>query len=376
MLTKNMPHLVLDERVRTAAEGCHLHEMHIVGLFSAPLSRLDDAVHISPLFHQTGVAGRRLLVSSDNVVGDHVHAKRRDHLRELVLDERIGMVRTARQEDGQLTLLAALRQNILAALLDQGSILSLSLQSRAQRSLGSVLADTVFLEEGKDLLAQQRLIAEVDHGRLYTVLQCHGTADHVGVSCDNGTVIAVDGAVIVLMLKDHIRHKDKSCSSLRQFAEPFVEFLDMRVGEFRRETDVVAHHRAQRALVFLECRLRAKHHLKASTREERMPERKLLIHIQHTRNGDNLGLLRQGRLFGTTKEQLVFLAIDILSLVVVLSLVVEDPLTLVAGVIAATTAKAIHRHEALVFAALAVEQTSLARRLPEQIVKRGMMQLG
>ena len=293
-----------------------------------------------------------------------------------MLDERIGMVRTSRQEDGQLALLATLRQNILAALFHLRSILLFRFQGRSQRSLGSVLADTVFLEEGKDLLAQQRLIAEVDHGRLHTVLQCHGTADHVGVSRDNGTVITVDGAVIVLMLKDHIRHKDKSRSSLRQFTEPFVEFLDMRVGEFRRETDVVAHHRAQCALVFLECRLRAEHHLKTSTREECMPERKLLIHVQHTRNGDNLCARRHRRLFGTTKEQLVFLAIDVLALVVVLSLVVEDPLTLVAGVIAATTAKAIHRHETLVFATLAVEQTSLARRLPEQIVKRDMMQLG
>ena len=350
--------------------------MHIVGLFGAPLSRLDDAVHISPLLHQTGITGRCLLISSDDVVGDHVHTERRNHLRELVLDKWVGMVRTTRQENGQLAFLATLRQNILAALFHLRRILLFRFQGNSQRSLSSVLVDTMLLEEGKNLLAQQRLIAEVDHRRLHTVLQRHGTADHVGVCRDNRTVIAVDGAVIVLMFKDHVRHKDKSRSSLRQFTEPFVEFLDMRVGELCRETDVIAHHRTQRALIFLKRRLRAEHHLKAGAREERMPERELLIHIQHARNGDNFCARRHGRLFGTPKEQLIFLAIDILSLVVVLSLVVEDPLTFVAGVIATPTAKAIHRHEALVLTALAVEQTSLARRLLEQIIERGMMQFG
>ena len=188
--------------------------MYIVWLFGAPLSRLDDAIHIGPLLHQTGVAGRCLLVSSDDVVGDHVHAKRRDHLRKLVLDERIGMIGTTGQENGQLAILATLCQNIFAALFHLSSILPLSLQGRSQRSLSSVLVDTVFFEKGKDLLAQQRLITEIDHRRLHTVLQCHGTTDHVGVGRDNRTVIAVDGAVIVLMLKDHIGHEDKSCPTL------------------------------------------------------------------------------------------------------------------------------------------------------------------
>ena len=349
--------------------------MDIAGLFGAPLSRLDDTVHISPLLHQTGIAGRCLLVSPDDVVRNHIHAECRDHVRELVLDEWIGMVRTTSQENGQLTVLATLCQDILAALLHLRSILTFSLQCSGQRSLSNVLVDTVLLEEGQDLLAQQRLITEIDHGRLYTMLQRHGTADHVGVCCDYRAVITVDRAVIVLMLKDHIRHEDESRPVLRQLAEPFVEFLNMRVGEFRRKTDIVAHHRAQRTLVFLECRLRAEHHLKTSAREERMPERKLLIHIQHTRNGDDLCARRHRGLFGTAEEQPVFLAIDILSFVVVLSLVVEDPLTFVAGVVASSTTKAVHCYKALVLTALAVEQTCLARRLPEQIVERDMMQL-
>ena len=57
--------------------------------------------------------------------------------------------------------------------------------------------------------------------------------------------------------------------------------------ELGGETDVVAHNRGEGSLIAMEVRLAAKFHLKACFGKQSVPERELLIHVQHARNAHN-----------------------------------------------------------------------------------------
>ena len=144
----------------------------------------------------------------------------------------------------------------------------------------------------------------------------------------------------------------------------------MGVDKFGRETDVVAHDRGQGALVALEGALGAQHDLETGFGEQRVPEGEVLIHIQHSRNGDDR-LLRVAlhRFLSSVKEKMVFIGVDVLSLDIVFAFVVEDALALVAGIETAPSGKLIHGHEAMVLAAFTVEELGVVGRHIEQVVK-------
>ena len=74
MMFHDVAYLILDKRVGTTTKGGHLNEMDIVGLFSTPLTRLDDAVHVSPLAHEISISRASLQVAAYDIIGDDIHA--------------------------------------------------------------------------------------------------------------------------------------------------------------------------------------------------------------------------------------------------------------------------------------------------------------
>ncbi len=101
------PHLIQQESIRTASERGHLHKVNMLPLLCNPLGGLEDPVNIRPLRNDVGVLYVDDFILSNNVFRDHGNPVFMDHIRYLMLDERIGMIRPAGQQDGQLIFTAS-----------------------------------------------------------------------------------------------------------------------------------------------------------------------------------------------------------------------------------------------------------------------------
>ena len=136
--------------------------MYVVGLLGTPLARLDDAVHVGPLAHKIGFSRARLHVTAHDVVGDNIDTECGNHLRQFVLDERVGVIGTAGQEDGEAMLATALLQYLHILLVERPDIVVLRLDGSLIGGLALCTPHAVGLQKSTDLLAEQLLVAEID----------------------------------------------------------------------------------------------------------------------------------------------------------------------------------------------------------------------
>ena len=103
------------------------------------------------------------------------------------------------------------------------------------------------MEIFRDLLLQSLVVGEVDDWRVDRLLEVDDALDDIAITRYHRTVEAVQRVIwVVVVLIHHIWHQNPI------YLRILVQFLQVAVGELGRKTDVVAHHRVQGALVFLE----------------------------------------------------------------------------------------------------------------------------
>ena len=90
-----------------------------------------------------------------------------------MLDERIGMVRAAGQQNGKPVVAAAGCQYVDGLLMDGRYVGALFGHGGVEGFVARLAVYAIAAEEGVDLLLQQLLIAEVDDGRHDLVAQIH-----------------------------------------------------------------------------------------------------------------------------------------------------------------------------------------------------------
>ena len=186
------------------------------------------------------------------------------------------MIRTARQENRKSLLRL---QNLPALFLDFGSIFCLSIECLSQRFAGSLLAYSQLLEIIGNLLFQRLRLGKVDDGRIDWFLQVDYRLDDIAVARNYRTVEAVQRILrVIIMLINHVWHEDAVNFRV------LVEFLQMTVSQFSRETDVVAHHRIQGSFILAESGIGRENHAKSGCTEQRIPERIFLVHVENARN--------------------------------------------------------------------------------------------
>ena len=186
------------------------------------------------------------------------------------------MIRTASKENRKSLLLL---QNLPALFLDFGSIFCLSIEGLSQRFMGSLLAYSQLLEIIGNLLFQRLRLGKVDDGCIDWFLQVDDRLDDIAVARNDRTVEAVQRILrVVIMLINHVWHEDAV------YLRVLVEFLQMTVSQFSRETDVVAHHRIQGSFILAESGVGRENHVQSGCTEQRIPERIFLVHVENARN--------------------------------------------------------------------------------------------
>ncbi len=132
----------------------------------------------------------------------------------------------------------------------------------------------------------------------------------------------------------------------------------MTVNKFCRETDIVAHHRVDALLVFVESRGLREHYPNATGRKESVPEGEFLIHIEDAWDADSEDRVRHlgGRVFGTVKELVIFAVAHINADRIGRGAVGENLFALVARIEDTAVVEFVLRNLALVFAAFAGER--------------------
>ena len=149
-----------------------------------------------------------------------------------------------------------------------------------------------------------------------------------------------------------LKHREGHEDSVHALAH---EVVDVAVHKLGGEADVVRHHFAGTLLVVGEIGHLREHHLHSALGEQRMPEGKVLIHVQTARNA--YGQSAGGLLFrrAAVKEQRCLALIHVHAALGFSPLVVEHLLTAVAREEHAVVGEAVAGHGALVDAAVAVE---------------------
>ena len=130
-----------------------------------------------------------------------------------------------------------------------------------------------------NLLFQRLRLGKVDDGRIDRFLQIDDRLDDIAVARNDRTVEAVQRILrVVIMFINHVWHED--AVNLRVL----VEFLQMTVSQFSRETDVVAHYRIQGSFILAESGIGRENHVQSGCTEQRIPERIFLVHVENARN--------------------------------------------------------------------------------------------
>ena len=321
MPSQQVAHFVGQQSVRAAAERGQFDELHVPILPARPCGSPENAVGVGPLRHIMSVGGRNIFAAHD-IVRNDVDAHPRDHLRDFMLDERIGMVGPAGYEKRQPARIAAAAQNPAVKLPKLPSKSALFVE-RPPESRPDLPARYAQRNEIVGALAVESLFVTERNGRRVERDRKIVDAPHdIRIPGHERTTVTVDLFAVRLFIYD-IRHQNAVYAL-------FGEVADMGMDEFGRKTDVVGHHAAHVMFVGSHIRRVGQHDGNTAVAEQRMPERILLVGIQATGNADDRTPFPET---GAVEKQAQFLGISVFALHVAGTLVGKMTLALVSRIV-------------------------------------------
>ena len=192
MPLQDIARFVEQEGVGPAAERRGLYEMYIL-LRRRPVCRPQDAVDIAPLRDQVRIGDARRTVAADDVFGYHRSPHVGYHVRNLVLDERVGVVGASGEQNGDAAGGTAFGQRIAVEGRDTLFVLLLCSEGGPyrppyRRALHAQSRE-VFAADGPQFLC----VAERHHGRVYRYLRHDGVAHHLRIAGHHRAVVTVAG---------------------------------------------------------------------------------------------------------------------------------------------------------------------------------------
>ena len=361
---QDLLHLVGREGVQAAAKALQLDHVQVVAGRHKARGAVQAAV-VHPLVHHADRALRRHLVRH-GVLRQHRKAKAVQHLGDGVVDLAVVVVRTAGEHDAvgvvvldplqglvALAVHRVLEREVLlpggvnggvhlgarqvrtreAALARRGVLLALHLQDLVQPALQLVLV--VVRDERVQVLHVRR-------GKLV-----HVQPQRLRIAHHDRAVVVVRRGVVLLALPANARHPDEVRILLQ-------EVHDVPVRELRGVAHGLGRHGLRAGLVRLARRLVAQHHAEAQLREERVPERVVLVHVQRARDAHGAARGLVGRQALAVKQQAVLELKEVRCLGLLAPGLAGALLAAVARDEAAAVAKAVDRQQAVVRAPAAV----------------------
>ena len=250
---------------------------------------------IHPLVNNTDGALRHHLMSN-GILGEHGKAKRRDQLRNSVVNLWVVVIRTTcKNNTVGIVLLNPSKSLVTCAVhlvLDVDVFLPCSLNSGVNFSARDVLAAEatlaylcVLLALFTDKLVQTALElvllvvrnerSHVLDGRIGELV--HVEAQRLRVAHDNWAVVVVGCGVVLLALPTNTRHPNEVWVLGQQVH-------DVAVGKLRRIAGGLGRHGLNTHVVRLCGSLIGQNDREAQLSEKRVPERIVLVHVQRARN--------------------------------------------------------------------------------------------
>ena len=311
------------------------------------------------------------LLALDGHVVDSVLRENRqmialDHLRDAVVDFGVDMIRTADEQDGVLTRLLDAFENLCAIVAHVLAVLRELLVGRIDGRSDFIFRQMFVFERFHEALRHALFVVDgqewLDKINILFAQDVHVAADVFGIRGDNRAVVVIFGRMLFI---DHV----VGLARIENLRDALLnEVHDVAVRDFRRITERVRRHGRHAFVIHLGRRLARQLHAVAEIREEREPERIVLVHVQHARNADRAALRVFERLI-VAEETAVLVLVDVRRLVLVRLLAADAAFAAVAREILAAVREFLHRDQALVAAALAavrarlhIEMLEFARR--------------
>ena len=243
---QNIMDLINNEGIRSTAEGGYHHKVHVIFAVSHIVCRLEHAVRIGPLGNGHQFLIDRLVVVIRHKLSHHINTHIGKHVRNLVLDERVGVVRATCQHHHHSVLFPGLPHNFLRTPVLFGDKLTLCAFSHVYRLFGSLASDT---QRGQILATahtHQGFFMKRDHrgvkGNAKTLLRIYSIPHHIGIASHNGAVVAIASPVVSPLFHHNIRIENAIHPTLYQV-------VHMTMHQLGWETDILGHHSMDALLI-------------------------------------------------------------------------------------------------------------------------------
>jgi len=342
MTHQQIPYFIHQKSIRSTSERSHLYKLNILSLCRTPFRSLQDTVRIRPLSNKMRII-RRYIHLTHQIIRYHIHSHIRKHIRDFVLYQRIGMIRTSGKHDSQSLSLSSLLQYVFV-IIDQ------CINKR-------VLFAFRFLE-----CLLNRPIVHAQTAQIFTALfkqqipvfesYCRGinrytfglhTFDNLRITCHNRTIITV--LFHPFSFENNKRHKNPVDLL-------FYQVLNMTMYQLSRKADIVRHHHTRIVLILSEIGRIRQTDLYATGSEKSVPEWIFLVHIQTSGDSDNL--LGCCNLCAAMKQKLFFLPIDIQTFPVTALSIRENFLAPVSRIITFAAFELVTNDQTTIIATLAI----------------------
>ncbi len=302
-------HLVGGYCVKPAAEAVELHQLQALMLAHNVRRRVKSCV-ISPLIDYAYRADY-LLHMRHAVLGEHRKAVPCYHLGKTVVNLRVYMVGSARENYTALSVFLQEFQRFLALaphFVLKGFVLGVrQLQRVIDLGFGNIHLGKQLRELLKKAL-RHALAVEYRQERVkeFNILTQFGNGvfDNLAVCSHHGTVIVIIAAVCVPHFVWNRGIEDQLYTAVYQR-------LNMPVGKLRGVAHRLGGHGLYTLIIDIARGFRRESYAEAQPAEKLVPERVILIHSQHTRKSDNAAPCNVSGHTVAVKKKPIFILIEI-----------------------------------------------------------------
>ena len=348
-------YLVGRDCIYAASKGVELNDLHIVSRSNEFCCSVQSRM-IDPLVQRTD-RSRKIRQMKYGVFCENDHIEGCDDLVESVVDLRIEMVRTSCENDALFAVLLGPFQIHLTVSFDVSLELSVFCPCDLHCLSDLLLGHAVFLEEAVEF-SHHELIVVVRQERMIELRSVlledlvHVSCDHFRIRGNDRTVVVVWLVLIFYALIVDARIEDLLDSLVHQ---P----LDVSVDHFGRITCRIGRDRLHAALIQRLAGWRRQDNSIPKVREECMPERIVLIHVQDSRDTDDAARCHLFRQWIVIEESLEFICIKVRDLIIFADGLALAPLTSVSCEESGAVVEAVYGHHAVVFASVAANVARL-----------------
>ena len=128
MAFQKICYLIKQKGIRSTAKRSNLYVVYTIISLSAPLSSLNNSIHIRPLRKHISILHVKIVIQPNNIITYNTNTKRRNNITKFVLNQRIRMIRSCSQKNNRDIILFCIFIELFSLILHIFFISALCLQ--------------------------------------------------------------------------------------------------------------------------------------------------------------------------------------------------------------------------------------------------------